>query len=149
MIPTDIGAYITSRSCGGVAVTAGGAGDNTEVNGPWVDRQGYASAKLVITFKAVLAAAATLTIAANLQEATDSAGTGAADFGAAHAAATAATGAGGGSTEYGVVELDLNLTTAERYVRAQFTPNLSAANTDTAVVSAVLVLGGGTNIPAV
>jgi len=136
----NIGALLTSAAAGAVFATAAGAGDNTEVDGPYVDRSNHLSAKLVIAFKAVLQATETLSIAANLQDDADGAGAGV-DFGDALANAVVATGAGGGSTEEGTVELDVNLSGAKQYLRAQFTPNLSASGTDTAIVVATLILG--------
>lgn len=144
----DIGAYITSRAGGAVSAVAGGAGDATELDGAWIDRQGFLSAKLVVAYDATLAEGETLSLAANAQDAADGSGTGAADFGTAVADAVVATGGTGGSTERGTVEIDLDLTTARQYIRAQFTPNLSAANTDTARVHAVVILGGADRIPA-
>lgn len=144
----DIGAHITARGCEAASATAGGSGDATEVDGQWIDRMGFKSAKLVVTFDATLGDGDTLSIAANLQDATDASGTGAADFGDALADAVVATGGTGGSTEVGAVELDVNLTEANRFVRAQFTPDLSASTTDTAIVAATLVLGGPNRKPA-
>lgn len=149
MTSRDIGAQIAGRACAAVAATAGGAGDAAEVNGQWIDRQGFLSAKLIVAYQGVLGDGDTLSVAANLQDATDGSGTGAADFGTAAADAVRATGGSGGSTERGVVEIDVDLSGAKQFVRAQFTPNLSAANTDTAILSAVLVLGGAEAIPAV
>ena len=144
----DIGSALIGRACGAAAATAGGSGDATEVDGKWIDRQGYSSAKLIIGVRAVLGATETVTLAANLQDASDSSGTGAADYGSAVAATTAATGGGGGTTEFGQIELDFDLSGAKRYIRPQFTPNLSRANTDTAIVSATLILGGADKLPA-
>jgi hypothetical protein len=127
--------------------TAGGAGDATELDGRYIDRSGYLSAKLTVAFKAVLGDGETLSIAANLQDDADGAGVGT-DFGGAFASAVVATGPGGGGTVEGQVELDFDLSGARQYVRAQFTPDLSAANTDTAIIAAVLVLGGADEIPA-
>lgn len=129
------------------AATAGGGGDNTEVNGIWVDRRpadrgAYHTAKLVISYTTTLAAAATLTFAANIQDATDGSGTGAADFGLAVAATTAATGPGGGGTVTGSVEMDFDISNAREFLRSQITPNLSAANTDTCSWQAIWVFGG-------
>lgn len=129
------------------AATAGGTGDNVEVNGVWVDRKPadrgpYHSAKVVISFTTTLAAAATLTFAANIQDATDGSGTGAADFGAALAATTVATGPGGGGTVTGTVEMDFDISNAREFLRTQITPNLSAANTDTCSWQAQWIFGG-------
>ena len=141
---TDAGALIAARyAVAGVDLTAGAsASDGVEINGAWIDRQGFLSLKIVIVFRAVLGQDETLKIAANAQDATASNGTGAADFGTAYASTTVATGGAGGSTETGVVEMDLDLTAADRYVRVQLTPNLSRANTDTAEISAVYLLAG-------
>lgn len=130
---------------------AAGTGDNTEASGPYADRvvagKGYAkSAKLVISYSATLAAAATLSITANIQD--HSANTGAGeDFGAVLAKTVVATGGSGGTTETGTIELDFDISSAERYVRAQITPDLSAASTDTATVSAAWVFFGAENGP--
>lgn len=147
----DAGALLAARyAVAGVDVTAGGSGDNTEVDGAWIDRQGFNNLKVVVAYTATLAAGATIAIAANLQDASDSAGTGDADYGTALASTVQATGdAGspGGSTETGVVELDFDLSGADRYVRIQFTPNLSASGTDTAELAAVYVLAGSNENP--
>lgn len=124
------------------SATAGGTGDTTEVNGAYVDRQGFSSLKVLIPYSAVLAATKTLSIAANLQDATSSAGAGVADFGSAMASAIVATGPTGGGTVAGVVELDFDVSGADQYVRVQYTPDLSATGTDTANLAAVYVLGG-------
>lgn len=130
------GAFARSaRGSGNNTATAGGAGDATEVNGAWQSRlsdKGIAlSAKLVISYTATLAAAATLTFAANFQDATSSGGAGAADFGDLVAATVVATGGGGGTTETGTFEIDVDLSGASEFFRAQVTPNLSAGATDT------------------
>ena len=149
----DAAALLAARyGAAGASATAGGAGDATEVDAAWIDRLGFASLKVAIAFTATLAEDATLSIAANLQDAPDdgagAASTGdAADFGTALAAAVVATGGTGGSTETGVVELDIDLSAAKRHVRVQFTPDLSAAMTDTATVAAVYLLAGSTDNP--
>lgn len=131
------GAFARSaRGSGATAVTAGGTGDATEVNGLWQSRLGdkgiALSAKIIVSFTATLAAGETLTFAGNLQDALDGAGAGAQDYGALVAATVVATGDSGGSTETGTFEIDVDLSGAREFVRAQITPNLSRANTDTA-----------------
>lgn len=135
------------------AATAGGSGDATEADGAWVSRDlgdlGIArSAKLIIAYRAVLAQGATMTIAANIQDATSSGGANADDYGKAYSAATVATGGTGGSTEVGTVEFDFDLSSASEFIRSQITPNLSAANTDTAVLVATWVFFGTHRTPA-
>ena len=143
----DIAAQLAPRMCEAASITAGGAGDNTEVDGDFHDRQGFLSCLLIIAFEAVLGAAETLSIAANLQDANDDQGAGVADFGDALASAVVATGGAGGTTERGVATLKADLSAARQFVRAQFTPDLSAGAADTAIVVGVLVFGGADEIP--
>ena len=136
--------------------TAAGGGDNTEVDGDWIDRilsateeGGIAhSAKLVIAYTTALGDSdETLSFAVQFQDATASDGTGSADYGDAVATTVVSTGESGGSTETGTVEVDVNLAGANRYIRSQITPNLSASGTDTCEWSAVLVLFGHDPVP--
>lgn len=144
----DVGSCLAARyASAGIDATAGGSGDATEVNGAWIDRQNFGSVKVVVVYTATLAQDETLSVAGNLQDATDSSGTGAADFGTAYSSAVQATGGSGGSTETGVVEFDFDLQTAKQYVRMQFTPDLSASGTDTAEIAAIYVLGGSNENP--
>ena len=147
----DIGSYLTTAFGGAVSVTAGGGGDGSEVSGGWIDRQTLGSAKVVLTYTATLAEDETLTLASNVQDATDSSGTGAADYGdsdESYSAAVVATGGTGGSTETGTVEYDVDLFGANQYMQAQFTPTLSASGTDTCVVAATIVMSGDDTYPA-
>jgi hypothetical protein len=61
--------------------------------------------------------------------------------------AVVATGPTGGGTVTGTFEVDMNLGGAGQYVRAKFTPDMSAADTDTAALSGVLVFGGADRVP--
>lgn len=148
----DIGAYITTRAGGGGRLVAAGTGDNTAVVGPYVARPGMAlSAKLVITARAVLAAAATLTVDDVLIEhASAVGGTGNASFRAVNntASTLTLTGGSGGTTELGVLEIDVDLAGGMEFLRATYTPDLSAANTDTAEVTATWIFGGQSSLPA-
>ena len=144
---SDAVARIAARyGAEGVDVTAGGSGDNTEVDCAYVNRLGFGSVKAVIGFTATLAENETLKIAANLQHDDDGAGAGT-DFGTALALTTVATGPTGGGTVTGVVELDFNLQGAKKFVRLQFTPDLSRANTDVAELSAKYILAGAVDDP--
>lgn len=144
----DFGSFHTARFADQIDVTAGGAGDAAESDGVYVDGRAYGSGTLWLLFEAVLGDGETLTITANAQDASDSGGTGVGDFGTAYAATVVATGGAGGSTERGAVRLaDLNLAGSKGYLRSQVTPNLSAANTDTARIQAVWVFGGGEVVP--
>lgn len=147
------GAYCRSeRGTGNNAATAGGAGDATEVSAAWVSRAsdtGIAgSMKVIVNYTTTLAEDATLTFAGNMQDATAIGGTGSADYGDAFAAEVVATGGSGGSTVTGTFEFDVDLGGAREFVRAQLTPDLSAANTDTAAWSVSYVFFGDQRQPS-
>ena len=137
------------RSAANTAVTAGGGGDNTAVTGVIIDRADLGwpqSAVLAIPFTTTLAAAATLSLAYTVQEGNAANLSDAATLATA-TAAVVATGPVGGGTVTGTFEVNLSLAGAGRYVRANFTPDLSAAGTDTAALSAVMVFGGANRLP--
>lgn len=130
------------------SATAGGTGDNTQATGATIDRVGFGSAKVVVSYTATLAAAATMTLAVSRQTSED--GSTWATATVLQAATLAATGDSGGSTETGVVTFNESYEVVARYVRYLVTPNLSAANTDTALVATTVILGGaynGTSLP--
>lgn len=143
----NIGDLLKPVYVGSVFATAGGTGDATAVTGATIDRDNYLSGVLSIAYKATLAADKTLTLAVERQESSD--GTNWDTAVAIQAATLADTGGGGGTTETGVVKFNLNMSGYKRYVRFNFTPELNAANTDVAVISAQFVLGGAYKVPAV
>lgn len=144
----NIGAYLSSANAlVASVVTAGGGGDGLEQDGYYNDRSRKLSGVLVVSYAATLAQDETLSLAANLQDASDAAGTGVADYGDAFADAVVATGGTGGSTEVGTIEIDVDLSSADAFVRGQVTPTLSAVATDTVAMSAVLVLSGADEYP--
>lgn len=137
------------RAAANTAVTAGGGGDAAAVTGVVIDRAELGwpqSCVLAIPFTATLAAAATLSVAYALQEGNASNLSDAATLQSA-AAQVVATGPGGGGTVTGTLEVNASLAGAGRYVRLNFTPDLSAANTDTAALSAVIVFGAAERVP--
>lgn len=141
----DFGKYFKAASCNGISITAGGTGDNTALTGASIDRLGYGSASFVIAYKTTLAASETLSFAAEYQLSSDgSSWDTAVSLQGATVARTGAVTAG-----HGVVKFDVNLEGAKRYVRFNFTPNLSASGTDTAVVYGTAILGGADLLPAV
>jgi len=151
------GAYVRSaRASGNNTATAAGTGDATEVNAAFQSRlsatKGIAqSAKLIVSFSAVLAQGATLKFAANFQDALDAAGTGAADYpasGESVLSTTVATGGTGGTTETGTFEVDVDLGGAREFIRAQITPDLSAGGTDTLSWNAIYLFFGDQRGPA-
>ena len=132
-------------AAGAVIITAAGAGDNTAVTGNSIDRQGYMSAKYVLSYVASLADGKKLSIAAEYQESSDNSTW---DTAVALQASTLAdTGGAGGSKEAGMLEFDLNLKGKKRYIRFNFTPDLDAGATDTAALIGVALLGGRDVLP--
>ena len=134
------------RAAANTAVTAGGGGDNTLVTGVIIDRFAIGNPESVVVaipWTATLGAAATLQIGYTLQGGEASNLSDAATIATA-ALTTVATGAG---TFSGTFEANISLRGAGRYVRLNFTPDLSAANTDTAALSAVLAFGGASRLP--
>lgn len=135
------------RGAANTAVTAGAGGDNTAVTGVIIDRAALGwpkSGVVAIPFTATLAASQTLSVAITVQDG-DAANLSDAGTFATRANAVVATGVG---TVTGTIELDVNFTGAKRYVRANFTPDLSATGTDTAALSEVIVFGGAIRLPA-
>jgi hypothetical protein len=147
----NIGAFIASvRTSDNASLTAGGAGDNTQVVGQIIDRTLFSfpqSATFAIFAKAVLGASATLTLKTVLIEHGDAANLSDAATFSAPADFILFTDAGAGSTLRGQKEYDIDLAGAKRYLRLKFTPDLSAANTDTAECSSVVIFGGTDTVP--
>lgn len=142
---SNIGSQVKVLACGAANGVAAGAGDNTAVTGASIDRLGYNSVKFAIAYKTTLGASETLQFAVAYQESSDNSSWDTAVT--LQAATTAATGALTNSV--GVVTFDLDLGGKKRYVRLNYTPNLSAGATDTFVTAASAVLGGAEVLPAV
>ena len=157
MVGQDIGAYITAEPAQAPSVITAGAGiDGAEQNGLIVDRLAlpalFQSAEVEICGITTLAASATLTITANVQDGDNSALSDAADYVYDPAGGTgllAATVVKTGAVTNGVwkTRLKVNLVRAKRYLRTQITADLSAAGTDTCAFSATWIFGGGESVP--
>ncbi|MDO1582423.1 hypothetical protein [Rhizobium oryzicola] len=128
--------------------TAGGAGDNTLVTGATIDRMSggsfAGSAVFALVGETTLAAAATLSLAYTIKHSPD--GSAWATY-ATGANAVISTGATGGSTNLIEQEIPVDLNSAYRFVRLEFIPDLSAANTDTFDLRAVAFLSGYDRLP--
>ncbi len=137
------------------SVTAGGSGDNTAVTGLTIDRQALGMPQSLVLhyiWSAVLAQAATLELKTQvIQDSADGSTwvtyVPPAPIAAPTAPGIVATGPTGGGTVRGVSRVNINLTAARRYVRFGFTPDMSAANTDTANVVTMAVLAGNDRLP--
>jgi hypothetical protein len=140
----EINEHAKALYCGASHAVAGGAGDNTAVTGASLDTVDYHSCKLAIAVRAVLAEDATYSLAVALQESDDGTNWDTAETVSANA--VRATGGASGSTETTVLEFPVVLRSPEvlrkRYIRFNFTPDLSASGTDVAQTAAVAVLGG-------
>ena len=137
----DLKGRTISRAAAAGRLVAGGTGDNTEIVGATINLATLAARPASVVFeivgRGVLAATATLAIAAELEYSAD--GSTWADL-VASATVLTLTGGAGGSTELGVGRIGADLIQENvNYVRIKMTPNLSAANTDTAEVAAVAV----------
>jgi hypothetical protein len=135
----DFGAWVDSSMSGIASLTAAGTGDNTAVTGQSVDLIDYDGIKVVLGYKAALTDAKSLKLAVEYQESADDSSW---DTAVALQASTIAVTSDGGTTEYGTVEFDLDASKLKRYVRVNFTPDLDAAGTDTALVSCIVIKGG-------
>jgi hypothetical protein len=133
------------------SLTAGGSGNNVQVVGATFDRESFAngslplSAEFAVLYSSALAATKTLTVAFDVQTSPDGATW--ADF-ATQAATLAATGPAGGGTLTGQISLGVDLTMAQRYIRFNFTPDLTNTSTDTATTVGAAFFAGFDRLPA-
>lgn len=146
----NLGAVVKTVNGGGSRFVAAGTGDNTKVTGATIDRaiaggSMFLSAVVAVLGRAVLTEAKVLTVALEYQESADGSNWDTAV--ALYSATTIATGGTGGSTELGVKETDLDLSSRKRYVRFNATPNLDASGTDTGEMLVAVTLGGADVAP--
>jgi hypothetical protein len=138
---------VAAHPCGAARATAGGAGDNTAVTGQTIDTDGFdGDCMLVISGKAALADTESLSIACELQESADGSSW---DTAEAIETSTVVVTSAGGTTEHIARQYQVDLQgggqARKRYIRFNFTPNLSASGTDTADLSACAILSGNKN----
>ncbi|HET6495705.1 MAG TPA: hypothetical protein VM285_07455 [Polyangia bacterium] len=138
----------------------GNSSTETEVSSGYLDRTDRTlfptgpalSCRVVINYEAVLIGSGTLTVAANLQDATSTDGTGVADFGDTNSgesfeSAVVQTNAGTtDSTVTGIVEYDVDLSAARAAIRAQQT--VAASGTGTVEWSTAIVFGPSRELPS-
>lgn len=139
----NIGAEIKGVACGLAQLTAAGTGDNTEVDGVDINRTGFDSCQVIVAWKTTLTAAKTLSIAVELQESDDGTTWDTAE--ALQAATVVATGAV--TDEVGETLFNVSFAGRKKFIRFNFTPDLSHSGTDTAVVSCAAILGGAAVLP--
>lgn len=133
------------------AATAAGTGDATTVTGRTVDRFALGGgslplvANLGVAYEATLASGATIKFGYAVQDSAD--GSTWADYATATYATVAAGPSGGGAVS-GTFDIgSVNLSSARRYVRLNYNPDLSAGGTDTAVARAIGFFAGFDRLP--
>lgn len=136
------------------SVTAGGTGDNTAVTGTTLDRFALGGGSLPLTVEFVLAWTATLAANKSLtfknlkvEQSSDGSNWDSTAYATFTDPGAVATSAGGG-TVTGVTKVGLDIKGAKRYIRFDWTPDLTASGTDTATVVAMAVLAGFDRLPA-
>lgn len=155
VVQRNIGALVGFARAGAAStLTAGGAGDATPVVGGWIDREAiganYAagslplSAAVGIAYTATLAAGKALAMALQVDTSPDN-GTTVTSLLTVASAQVAASPAGG--TVNGVANFAVSLTSAQRYVRFTWTPDLSATSIDTASIFPMVAFGGFDRLP--
>lgn len=150
-IQYDIGSRLKGEaSIDPIVITAGTTADGTEINGNSADRLDLGnshafSALGYVQYEGTLAAGKTATIAANAQDSPST--TAWTDYGTAASTTIGSASSTAAQNIRGVLQVPLNLQGAERYLRVQATPTLSATGTDTLGLSAGFMFGGFDQIP--
>lgn len=152
VLQRDVGSLGVLKRLGATAsAVAAGTGDSTTTTGTTIDRFAFASSGLPralaagVLYDATLASGKTLSIGYAVQHSDD--GSTWADYQTA-TYAVVATGASGGSTVAGELEIGVFLGSAKRYVRLNSAVDLSATGTDTAVTRAVGFFAGFDRLPS-
>lgn len=154
----DIGAYITGRrALANTSVVGGGSGDNTEVDGVAIDRlsdsEKFLSCKVILPIAATMAATRQVTVVSNVQHSSVTASSGFTDYDrkdstSAYSVTFGDAASTASQTITDVVQYDVDLGAAKRYIRVQATPNMTdTSSADTCTLSGVVVLGGGDFLP--
>ena len=142
----NIGAYIKRvLAFNHLQVVAGGGADGVAQNGRGIDRSLDASGNLSLSasvgllISAVLAGSETASAVVQIQDSDDDgSGDAYADFGDPSAATLVSDGA----DENGVLDFDIDLSGAKKWVRMEVTVTMSAGDTDTAELMGDLVMAG-------
>lgn len=130
---TTVFVYAGTRDDETIASSIGTTVDS-EVNGAWMARGAVTRVKVIVHWRSAnLANSEVVSLALNLQDATDGAGAGAADFGTPIAGVTlyTAPGSGGPHTVEAVYETIIDVAAARAFLREQHTVTTSAAATAT------------------
>lgn len=129
-------------------LVAGGTGDNTPIYTAELDARTLTtpltteSAGVAVVARATLTAAATLTVTVDLQHTEDADFNTPANITTVNLGTITLTGPGGGGEDSEAALYAFQPTAYQNRQRIRVTPNLSAANTDIAEVSAALLMSG-------
>lgn len=130
-----------------IAVTAGGAGDATEALSPAIDLTAlpdrFESVSFPLAVTTTLAATKSLTVTAKVLTSADNVTY--TDLTTAEVVLTLTSTPGGTIT--GAAIIDASLEYAQKYIKLSVTPDLSAANTDTASIQRVAQFHGRRKLP--
>jgi hypothetical protein len=130
-------------------VTAESGGDGVAINGVEIDTDAFPTrfnnVTALVPIEAVLGDAETATVVAKIQTREESDGDWTDIAGAE--AQVVLTGGDGGTTERSVLKVGADMAFAERRLRIEVTPTLSASATDTTAVSAIAVFAGAEALP--
>ena len=145
----DVGAYILARN--NVPQNAGTTA-GTAVNGGWLDRRSlgshYQSCKVVVPFSYVKATGTTISVTARLQQSSAGSTVGMSGL-STGTATTVAAGVSATATTVGQAFADVELTTAQRYLRVQVSPQISVVSSVNALnCQGTIVFGGADVNPA-
>lgn len=148
----DIAHTLACRNSGQLSITAGAGQDGVEQTGPTIDRlvtsaaaggTVYNSARVDIAYTTTLGAAETLSLGVKIADSAD----GSAWNTPVVLQAATVVKTGPVTAEKGIASYVVNLAPRARYYRILWTPNLSRADTDTALLSVQITMGGATYQP--
>lgn len=142
----NFGQGCIALACGSSSAVAAGTGDATAVTGATIDRLSssvlaYESAKVVYSYKTSLTASQTLSLAVEYQTSAD----GSSWDTAVPMMASTVLKTGALTASVGQMAWNVDMTGFKRYVRFNFTPDLSHSATDV-VVGALTAIVGGSNV---
>ena len=136
----DIGEKLTLKYGGRSSALATGTGDNTKVTGKTIDTLGFDSGMFTALVNTTLASGESLDVAIEYQFSANNSDW---DTAVEFYDDTLVTATGAAITAGGyIITENFNLQPQKRYIRFNFTPDLSAAGTDVAYAQWGLVLGG-------
>jgi hypothetical protein len=144
MNPRNIKEHILCLPSHRTSLTAGGTGDNTAVSVVLYDRERLPMRvfSLMVAVFVTATLAATKTFTGTFLIVTSASSDLSSPTTLATSGAITLTGPSGGDTLYKILNLCVDLTQAKRYVGITYTPDLNAADTDTATVDVASVFGG-------